>query len=180
VLRFLIDNEVETPAGTEHRQAHDYGLVVLLYGAVDRFAPAADRDALRDALRASLHGERELARAAAERLATDEGKKLWRLVETQHLQTRAPEFEALVRERQEELAALSPHGRLRALTVPVYLLHGSGDSVIPPSETAWAARELDGTAHLALVSPLLDHVEVNRPAGFMDKVALVRFIAQLL
>jgi dienelactone hydrolase len=180
VLRFLITNEVETPAGVEHRKAHDYGLVVLLYGAVDRFAPAADRDVLREALRASLHGEPDRARAAAARLTTDEGRRLWRLVETQQLQTLAPQLEALVRERRDELAALSPRGRLRSLAVPVYLLHGSGDTVIPPSETEWASRELGDADHIALVSPLLEHVEVNRPAGLANKLALVRFIAHLL
>jgi dienelactone hydrolase len=180
VLRFLISNEIETPEGTEHRQAHDYGLMVLLYGAVDRFAPAVDREPLREALRASLHGEREQARAAAVRLATDEGRRLWRLAAAQQLQTLAPELEAVVRDRGEELAALSPRGRLRSLGVPVYLLHGSGDTVIPPSETEWAARELAGAEHLALVSPLLEHVEVNRAAGLADKLALVQFIARLL
>jgi nitrite reductase/ring-hydroxylating ferredoxin subunit len=34
--------------------------------------------------------------------------------------------------------------------VPVYLLHGSHDSVIPPSETDWAAFELDSQPHEAV------------------------------
>jgi len=180
VLRFLIENEVETPSGVDHRKAHDYGLVVLLYGALDRFVPEVDRSAMGDALRAWLRDKRGDASAAAGRLATDEGRRLWHLVESQRLQDLAPKLEALVRVRREELAALSPSGRLRAVGVPVYLLHGSGDTVIPPGETDWAARELANADHLALVSPLLEHVEVNRTAGVGEKLALVRFIAQLL
>jgi dienelactone hydrolase len=180
VLRFLIRNQVETPAGVVPMQAHDYGLVVLLYGAVDRFAPEADRAALRDALRASLHQDRPAALAAAARLTTDRGKQLWQLADTQKLQTLAPQLEAIVTERHAELAALSPRGRLAAIHAPVYLVHGSGDSVIPPSETEWAAAELGAADHIALVTPLMEHVEVNKTAGITDKLALLRFIAQLL
>jgi dienelactone hydrolase len=180
VLRFLIRDEVETPLGPERRKAHDYGLVVLLHGAVDRFVPEPDRDPMREALRACLHEHRPEAVAAAGRLTTDEARRVWRLVESQRLQELAPELEALVRDRRDELAALSPRGRLAALEVPVYLVHGSGDTVIPPSETDWASRELGAAEHVALVSPLLEHVEVSKSAGPGDKLALVHFIAQLL
>ena len=180
VLRFLIRNEVETPAGLQKKPAHDYGLVVLLYGAVDRFAPEPDRGALRDALRASLHQDRPAALAAAARLTTDRGKQLWQLADTKKLQTLAPELEAIVGEQRAELASLSPRGRLAAIHAPVYLVHGSGDSVIPPSETEWAGAELGAADHIALVTPLMEHVEVNKPAGVGDKLALLRFIAQLL
>jgi dienelactone hydrolase len=180
VLRFLIRNKVETPTGLVPMQAHDYGLMVLLYGAVDRFAPEPDRAPLRDALRASLHGDRSAALAAAARLTTDRGKQLWKLAETQKLQTLAPELEALVDTQRAELAALSPHGRLSAIRAPVYLVHGTGDSVIPSSEAAWASAELGNADHIALVTPLMEHVEVNKSAGLGDKLALLRFIAQML
>src|SRR5688572_14548390 len=180
VLRFLIRNQVETPAGVERKQAHDYGLVVLLYGEVDRMAPEADRTTLREALRASLHQDAEGARARATALRTDEGRRLWRLVEAQRLQELAPAFEAIVRERGDELARLSPAGHLADLGVPVYLVHGAGDSVIPSAETDWAARELGDAPHVALVTPLIEHVEVSGSAGIGDKLALLRFIANML
>src|SRR5262245_10826604 len=153
VLRFLIRNKVETPAGLVSMPAHDYGLVVLLYGAVDRFAPEPDRVALRDALRASLHQDRAAATAAAARLTTDRGKQLWQLADTRKLQTLAPELEALVDEQRAQLAALSPRGRLAAIHAPVYLVHGVSDAVIPASETEWAGAELGKADHIALVSP---------------------------
>jgi dienelactone hydrolase len=180
VLRFLIRDEVETPRGVEKKQAHDYGLMVVLYGEVDRFAPEPDRVALRDALRASLHGDKAAAATAAGKLTTERGKELWRLADEKKLQTLAPELEAIVRERRAALAALSPHGRLSKVGAPVYLVHGASDSVIPPSETEWAGAELGSAEHIALVSPLIEHVEVSKPASIGDKVALLRFIAQML
>jgi dienelactone hydrolase len=180
VLRFLIRNQVETPAGLQPRQAHDYGLMVLLYGEVDRFAPEPDRAPLRDALRASLHQDRPAAVAAAARLTTERGKQLWQLADGRKLQTLAPELESIVAAQRAELAALSPRGRLAAIHAPVYLVHGISDSVIPASETEWAGAELGPADHIALVSPLIEHVEVNKPAGLRDKLALLRFIAQML
>jgi hypothetical protein len=52
--------------------------------------------------------------------------------------------------------------------------------VIPASETAWASRELGKADHIALVTPLMEHVEVSHSAGLGEKLALVRFIAQML
>jgi pimeloyl-ACP methyl ester carboxylesterase len=40
-----------------------------------------------------------------------------------------------------ELAALSPHGQIASLGVPVYILHGADDNVIPPAESLWLERE---------------------------------------
>jgi hypothetical protein len=52
--------------------------------------------------------------------------------------------------------------------------------VIPPSETAFAALELSSQPHEALVSPLLEHVSVAGAAGLGEKLALVRFMANML
>jgi len=60
------------------------------------------------------------------------------------------------------------------------LLHGSHDNVIPPSETDAAGLEQGAAEHVALVSPLIEHVEVSQTAGLEDEVALVSFMAKLL
>jgi dienelactone hydrolase len=180
VMRFLIHNEIETPSGIVKTPAHEYGLVVLVYGNLERFVPAPDLPCLREAFKAWLHEDRKAAREAAKARTTPEAERLWRLLETQHLQELAPELDQLLDTQRAKLAALSSAGHLRDLAVPVYLLHGSHDSVIPPSETDAANLELEGAEHQALVSPLLEHVEVSKTAGFGDKWALVTFMAKLM
>lgn len=180
VLRFLIHNEIETPHGVVHQQAHDYGLVVLVYGNLEHFVPAVDLPAMRAGFRAWLHEDQKAAREAARARTTPEAERLWQLLERQQLQTLAPELDTLLERQRAELSSLSAAGHLRQLHVPVYLLHGSHDSVIPPSETDAASLELDGAEHRALVSPLLEHVEVSKTAGIGDKFALVSFMAKLL
>ena len=153
---------------------------MLVYGYLEEFVPPADLPALREGFKAWLHEDQKAARAAAQARTTPEADKLWELLEKGQLQTLAPQLDALLEKRQPELAALSGAGHLQALRVPVYLLHGSHDSVIPPSETDAANLELGTAEHRALVSPLLEHVEVSKTAGLGDKLALVSFMAQLL
>ena len=64
---------------------------------------------------------------------------------------------------------------------PVFLLHGAGDTVIPASETLWLARDVPaGLARDVLVSPAIQHVELEGEPSAMDKWALVHFMADVL
>jgi len=180
VLRFLVSDELETPQGIEHGQAHEYGLVVLVYSHLDRFVPEADRVKLGGALRAWLREDRPTALALAAERTTPEGERLFDRLVSGRLKELRPELERLIMEDSGELARLSPRGRLRRIGVPVYLLHGAADNVIPPSETRWAELELEGSEHEALVSPLLEHVELGHAAAVFERVSLVRFMAHML
>jgi hypothetical protein len=180
VLRFLVHNRIETPSGTRAEKAHEYGLVVLVYGNLERFVPTADLFAMRAGVKAWLEEDRQRARRLAAERKTPESDRLWKLLEGGAVQKLAPELEAVLAEKERELGALSPRGRLGRVGVPVYLLHGSHDSVIPPSETDWAALELGSHPHDALVSPLLEHVSVAGAAGLGEKFALVKFMANMM
>ena len=135
---------------------------------------------LRDALRSWLREDRGRALARASERTTASGERLFLLLQQGRLLELAPELSRRLEQRQSELSALSPRGHLRDVGVPVYLLHGSADSVIPPSETEWAGLELDGAPHQALVSPLLEHVSVSGSAGLVDQFELVDFVSRLL
>ncbi|MBK5297137.1 MAG: hypothetical protein JJE40_08270, partial [Vicinamibacteria bacterium] len=67
-------------------------------------------------------------------------------------------------------------------TAPVYLLHGTDDTVIPAVETQLLARHLaarGATVH-ALLSGLITHAEVDKGAAAGETWALVRFWSGLL
>lgn len=180
VLRFLIEDRIDTPGGPVPMKAHDYGLVVVVYGHVDHFVDEPDRACLRDALRLWLHEERALAVARASERTTESGERLFRLLEAGRLADLGPDLVRLVESRKDDLAELSPAGRLGQVGVPVYLLHGAKDSVIPPSEAEWADRELSDAPHQALVSPLLEHVEVDEGGSLSHQLRLVDLMAKML
>jgi pimeloyl-ACP methyl ester carboxylesterase len=178
VLRFLLTDEIETPSGKVHAKAHDYGLAVVLYGHLEDFVDEPELTPTREALRAWLHEDRPRARAIGATLK-GEGARLFQLVEEQKLPTLAPQLKAMVEKNQKQYDALSPRGRLGRIDAPVYLLHGSHDSVIPPSEADFAGLELGSHCHDVLVTPLIEHVEISRTATLRDKLALVAFMAHL-
>lgn len=180
VLRFLLTDRIETPDGVRDSEAHEYGLIVLLHQNLDHFVPEPDRPLMRESVRAWLMEDRARATALASLRTTSRAETLFSQIESGRLQELAPELVRLVGARAGELDALSPSGRLADVRVPVYLLHGTADSVIPPSETEWASRELGRHDHTALVSPLLEHVEVSKTASILHQVALVDFMAQML
>ena len=180
VLRFLIHDEIETPTGIVRSTANEYGLVVLIYGNLEHFVAATDLPTMRAGFKAWLQEDRPRARALASLRTTPEADELWQLLEAQRLQTLAPRLDALLASQQEQLSSLSAAGHLQRLGLPVYLLHGSHDSVIPPSETDSAGLELNAAEHEALVSPLIEHVEVAHAASYVDKLSLVSFMAHML
>jgi dienelactone hydrolase len=180
VLRFFVENRVETPRGIETKRAHEYGVVVLAYGEVDRLVPEEDRPTMRDALRAWLHEDRKAARDLASRFTSSRAQELFERVASGRLNELSSDLEALVRDRADELETLSPRGKLARISCPVYLLHGTGDTVIPASETDWADLELGAHEHRALVSPLLEHVEVSHEASLVEKLELVDFISHIV
>ena len=179
VLHFLIHDEIATPRGLEHEKAHEYGLVVLVHQNIEAFVPTPDVPALRSAFKAWLEEDRTRARAFASERTTAAGERLWSLLEAGQLNTLAPELDRILAGERSELAALSPSGHLREIDAPVYLLHGAHDAVIPPSETDFGELELGPSPHAALVSPLIEHVEMSGTAGLSAKLALLAFMANL-
>ncbi|MBK7585183.1 MAG: hypothetical protein IPI67_33970 [Myxococcales bacterium] len=180
VLRFLISHQIETPHGVRAMKAHDYGLVVVVLDNIEHFVDEADQSTLARALRLWLHDDRASARALASERTTASGERLFGLLEAGRLAELGPKLSELVSSKQSALAELSPGGRLKDIGVPVYLLHGSHDSVIPASEVEWADLELGSAPHQALISPLLRHVEVDKSGSIGEELALVDLMAKML
>ena len=180
VLRFLLSDTVESPTGPVSRKAHEYGLAVLLYEHLDALVPRGDLAQMRAAVQAWLHEDRSRAWALASRCTSPAAEELFTRLASgdagHYRSTLGPILHALARSS----ASLSPAGKLAQIPVPVYLLHGLGDSVIPPEETTWAEAELAGHPHRALVTPLIEHVEVSGKPTWRDEWALVDFMSGLL
>ena len=96
-------------------------------------------------------------------------------------QTLTPAILAEIDKRRDQLSAASPAGRLAFVHAPVLLLHGSDDTVIPPTELLWLARDVPKEYLVtALVSPAIGHVEVGSKVGLRDKLALIHWMAQMI
>jgi len=182
VLRFFVTDEAPRPDGTTIRvHAHDYGTVVLEYAHVDDFFPAADVPAARDTLRSILHEDFDTAREQAKALSPAAAAKMDRIL-SHDTAALAPELLAEIQRLQPSFAAVSPAAHLAQLRVPVFVLHGASDRLIPPSEAEWLAHDVPrGMLRQVLVSRAIEHVELGGGATNLgDKLALVHFMGDLL
>jgi acetyl esterase/lipase len=181
VLRFFTSNEAARPDGTTLTlHAHDYGTVVLVYSHVEDFFPAEDVPVARDALRAWLHEDFDGARERAKGLSPEAAATMGHVFDHDQAAMR-PEVEREIARLAASFAAVSPAAHLRDVRVPVFLLHGAGDTVIPSSETEWLAHDTPpGVLREALVSKAIEHVELEGGTGVGDQWKLVDFMSGLL
>jgi len=181
VARFFSTDEVVWPDGHVTRlRAHEYGVLILVYGHTEDFFAPDDAAPARESLRLWLAEHPELARQAEKPLSPFGRAILERLYK--HDDTAVAD--AILHEietRRPEMDAVSPHGKLAQLRVPVYLLHGSGDDVIPAAETEWLAREVPAAQLRAeLISPAVSHVELEGKPTLFDQWRVVHFLAGVL
>ncbi len=195
VMRYLATGEETQVPGVENQPPHDYGVAVILYELADQgivppeqVAPLrkgvetfllASQLTLRDMNEANATFEkaREYAKTLPEPAAT-----YMRYVNDRSVSKLGP---ALVPYLQA-LGADSPNlsaDRAAALpSAPVFLLHGSGDTVIPAAESVVLANYLrqHGVEVHLLLSELITHAEVDRTAAAAETWKLVSFWANVL
>jgi acetyl esterase/lipase len=181
VLRFFATDRIERPDGTAVRMhAHDYGPVVLVYSHAEDFFAEEDLPVARDALRLWLHEDFDRAREVARGLSPA-GRAKAGLVFDHRVSELAPELLGEIARLGPQLAAVSPSAVIARVGVPVYLLHGAGDNVIPATETLWLAHDLPpARLRASLVSPAIQHVELQGEPSLGDELALVHFLSQVL
>ena len=160
---------------------HEYGPLVLEYEHLEDFVPRSDLRPLRAMLRAHLYEDATGEKAAMARLNDRQIGEAHALLATDSPTTRALLAKAEAK-HINDMAGVSPQGHLADLTVPVYLLHGEGDNIIPAAETLWMESELPTTTlKAALISPVLSHLDLDGAGpSVTDNLRLVHFFALVL
>jgi pimeloyl-ACP methyl ester carboxylesterase len=181
VSRFFATGRIEeADGGVLTMKPHDYGPLVVVYAHARDFFPEPDVPIARDALRLWLWEDREKARAKESELSGPAKEKLDLLLSGK-LDALANAFLADVDEHRFEMSAVSPHERLGSVHVPVFVVHGAVDNVIPASEALWIAKDLpEDTEKTVLVSKLIGHVEVEGSPPLGERWAAVHFFAKVL
>jgi dienelactone hydrolase len=181
VLRFFVTNEAPRPDGTDLRmRAHDYGPVVLVYSHAEDFFAPDDLPVARDTLRLWLHEDFDAARARAHALSPEAAAKMKHVLD-RDTAALSGELDAEVTRLRPAFDAVSPRAHLAGIRVPVFLLHGAGDSVIPASETEWLAHDTPpAELRAALVSQAIEHVELQGGTPIGEEVRLVHFLSEIL
>jgi dienelactone hydrolase len=194
VLRYLSTGEAPRVAGLETHPPHDYGVAVILFGLADRGVVPMDQvAALRqgietfllasqltlvnmDQANATFAKAREMAKTLPEPSRT-----YLNYVNDRAVTKLGPALVPYLQQLGAGDPALSPQLIDRPASAPLFLLHGSGDTVIPAAETALFSEDLrrKGADVHVLLSELITHAEVNRAATYFDVLKLVNLWAQV-
>ena len=178
---FLATSEVEFPDGRkEPYRAHDYGASVFVYSHLDQFFSQSDLAVAHDALRDWLWEQPANAQALFPKLSP-EGRTTMEILMARQIERLRPELLQAITADRAQLATLSPEAKLHDLRVPVFLVHGSTDDIIPSTETLWLEREIPKPyLRDALITPAFSHVDPDKHAVWMDQLRLVTFLAEVL
>ncbi len=181
VFIFFATDRIEAPDGSVQQQESDqYGALVLIYADIESFFEEPDRAGAREAIRLWLSEEWDAARAVSQGLSPAAHARLEALFRHQREGVR-DRLVADVRAHSAELLKVSPRGKLGVLRVPIFLIHGVGDKLIPTSETEWLAREVR-KEHLrrALITPVLSHADLRKELGAREYWEVVTFMRDVL
>jgi len=195
VLKYLATGEEEHVPGVKLVPPHDYGVAVILYQFADQGIVPPDQIApLRkgietfllasqltlvnmDQANATFQAAREYAKTLPEPART-----YMTYVNDRNVKKLGPALLPYLNETGVESPTLSADRAPLVPSAPVFLLHGSEDSVIPTAESVLLAdylRNNGADVHL-LVSELITHAEVDRAAAAADTWRLVAFWSDVL
>jgi pimeloyl-ACP methyl ester carboxylesterase len=182
LCRYYAGEAVFGPNGERADVApHPYGARVMIREHLDRFFTPADLPLARRALDTYLRDQHAAARKLAEGLSPSAKPIMATLLDNATSPALARLLESAATAATQQLAAASPKDHLAGLEVPVYLVHGQADPIIPSIETRWLARELPpGTLRQMLITPLLRHAEFPRPPTLGETWELVRLMTNIL
>ncbi len=180
VLRYFATNHAEGPHGEQFSvPAHEYGALVGIYEHPEALFAPEDVEQARITLRYHLHEDDARSREEAAKLSP-QGRRAMQELFDHRMDMMAPVIVKYVDEHAEELTAISPHPLLSRVTAPVYLLAGSEDNIVPPTETLWLDHDLPPqvTGH-TLITPVFSHLD---PSGgtLRRRLELIRWMTQFL
>jgi dienelactone hydrolase len=167
---------------------HDYGVAIVALDLADQIVPAEQAGPLKTGILTFLHAshlalfdqkQADIAFARAREMEAsiaEPGRTFLHLVNERDVKILGPRLLPYIANMGDD-AALSPD-RSPVPDAPVFLLHGIEDNVVPAQETLRLARhaEPSTTVHV-LLTPLISHAEVDRPATTSEVIALIRFWA---
>jgi hypothetical protein len=195
VLRYLATGEEARIEGVKTVPPHDYGAAVMLYQFADQgIVPPEQIAPLRKGIETFLYASQltlvdmneanatfAKAREYAKTLA-EPARTYMNYVNDRNVKKLGPALLPYLDETGVDSPTLSADRGPAVPSAPVFLLHGSEDSVIPTAESVLLAdylRQHGSEVHL-LISELITHAEVDRAAAVTDTFKLISFWANVL
>ena len=177
--RYYLHDYVTGPGGRPYAGTPPAAaLAPMALQYLDELVPADSVQVLTGPLKAILSGVpgQDAARNAS--LTSEQSDLLEDLLNVRTEAMRA-RYHALLERHREELAAISPKGKIGNVRGMLYILHGSADTTIPEGEAEWTQQETSPNMRV-LITPWLNHATLDPHAPVWDKLRAGYFVSQML
>lgn len=184
VVRWYVGEHAAGPDDMPETTApHPYGAGVFIYAHLDDLFMPEDVPAARQVLGLMLGERPREARNLARTIELSErGRaRLEQILDRTDDDTLRDDLLAVIEAHRSELDAASPARDLAKVHVPVFLVHGADDPIVPAIETRWLAHDLPEDAlERVLVTDALRHAEYDEEPSWSDRFEMVTFMASVL
>ena len=179
--RYYIGERVDTPDGRPYPELPPgSGPLLMAFQHLDEMVPAPDVLAL-DKLILSQALNHSGGPASPADVLTPAQNRLYDDLRTVHSPAMREKYHRLLERHRNEMAAISPHGHMRGLRAPLYILHGAADNSIPAGETLWTATEAPSTARVhILLTPWVAHAVLSGRVSWREKLRVGNFVSEVL
>jgi fermentation-respiration switch protein FrsA (DUF1100 family) len=181
VIRYLAGLDGATTSRLHRPPPYPYGLEVFFRTYADRLVGPVDAPFVRDALGAFLCADSRQGSTIAAHASPDGRLVVDALIHDRRSEL-APRVDRALEAVRPDMAAMSPAGHLAALrSLPVFVIHGEGDDVIPVSEADDVGAELGSGANAhVVIQRAIQHVDIRNDASGWDRLRLVHVLAKIL
>jgi pimeloyl-ACP methyl ester carboxylesterase len=176
-LRYFLSGYARFPGVTIRIRPHEYARAVFFWNFLDQMAVDLDTGSLRQCMNWFINDQQDRARSFARGLGAAEQRFAQSAFDPED-----PEgirmAEKIMPRIRGQLRSLSPKYFLDRITVPVFLVHGVNDTMVPYTETLAMAHALAqaGKPHDVYISGIYSHSEAEKRRA----VALFREIRDLI
>jgi pimeloyl-ACP methyl ester carboxylesterase len=182
VARYYLGDQVRDADGRLFRaRAHPYGPGVLGHALADQLFPPEDAAIARRALELHFGQHHAEATALAATLPTDDGALAEALARAEISAALRQRMEGAIERHGAVLRDASAVGNLDRVRIPVFVLHGADDTIIPPTEASYLYRELPPHARAGvLVTTAIRHAENATESSLEEQLRVVHLVASAL
>ena len=181
-IKFLITGEINHDGNSKKIIPNNWGLIVLFHNYLKFIDPGFDSIQMRDVLK--LRVQNKVEASEIEMLILPETQQ--RLLRNIFSAKITPEIENLIEDMinvcDQRINELSPANWGNKIKIPVFIMHGTNDNMIPYTESILLSECIENS-HL-FISNMYEHREISTKHGMLSKVfemlKLISFLKQFI
>lgn len=181
-IKFLLTGEINHNGFSYKIIPNDWGLIVLFHNYLKFIDPGFDSTQMRDVLKLRVQNEVEDSEIALLDLPEIQQNLLRNIFSAKITEEIEKLAENMINACDQKINELSPANWGNKIKIPVFIMHGTNDTMIPFTESILLSECLENS-HL-FISNMYEHREISSKHGIFSKLyemmKLISFLKQFI